>query len=94
MAITMELYELKNLCKEMAALGAATVIQNNTPSKDLVSQREAYRLYQEMRVRRWVEQGLITPQRNGAATNSKRFYSRAELQALNNAETLKTIINK
>lgn len=67
MAITMELYELKNICKEMAALGAATIVQSNAPSKDLVSQREAYRLFQEMRVRRWVEQGLITPQRNGAA---------------------------
>lgn len=94
MAITMELYELKNICKEMAALGAATIIQTNTPSNDLISQREAYRLYQEMRVRRWVEQGLITPQRNGSAPNSKRFYSRAELQQLNNAETLKTIINR
>ena len=52
MAITMELYELKNICKEMAALGAATIVQSNAPSKDLVSQREAYRLFQEMRVRR------------------------------------------
>ena len=43
MAITMELYELKNICKEMAALGAATIIQTNTPSNDLVSQREAWR---------------------------------------------------
>lgn len=94
MAITMELYELKNICKEMAALGAATIVQSNAPSKDLVSQRKAYRLFQEMRVRRWVEQGLITPQRNGAAPNSKRFYSMAELQSLNNAETLKTIINR
>ena len=94
MAITMELYELKNICKEMAVLGAATIVQSNAPSKDLVSQREAYRLFQEMRVRRWVEQGLITPQRNGAAPNSKRFYSMTELQSLNNAETLKTIINR
>lgn len=70
MAITMELYELKNICKEMAALGAATIVQSNAPSKDLVSQR------------------------NGAAPNSKRFYSMVELQSLNNAETLKTIINR
>ena len=94
MAITMELYELKNICKEMAALGAATIIQNDTPSKDLVSQREAYRLFQEMRVRRWVEQGLVTPKRNGVAPNSKRFYSLTELQSLNNAESLRTIINR
>jgi len=90
----MDLYELKNICKEMAALGAATIVQGNAPSKDMVSQREAYRLFKEMRVRRWVEQGLVTPQRNSASPNSKRFYSLVELQSCNSAEMLKPIINR
>ena len=43
MAIQMELYELKNLCMEMASLGAANYVKQTIPAKDLISQREAYR---------------------------------------------------
>ena len=53
MTIQMELYELKNLCMEMASLGAANYVKQTTPAKDLISQREAYRLFQECRVKRW-----------------------------------------
>ena len=53
MAIQMELYELKNLCMEMASLGAANYVKQTIPAKDLISQREAYRLFQECRVKRW-----------------------------------------
>ena len=44
MAIQMELYELKNLCMEMASLGAANYVKQTIPAKDLIWQREAYRL--------------------------------------------------
>ncbi len=94
MAISMELYELKTLCADMAALGVATYQKEAAPANDLISQREAYRLFQEARVKRWVDSGLITPQRNGVALNSKRYYSRAELMAINNAERLNTIIHR
>lgn len=90
----MELYELKTLCSEMAALGVATYQKDASPASDLISQREAYRQFQEVRVKRWVATGMITPQRNGAAKNSKRFYSRAELMAIDNAERLNTIIHR
>ena len=39
--ITLELYELKNLCMDMAALGAANYAKMLFPAKDLISQREA-----------------------------------------------------
>ncbi len=94
MAIIIELYELKTLFADMAALGVATLQKHSEPASDLISQREAYRLFQEVRVKRWVKSGLITPKRNGAALNSKRYYSRAELMALNNAERLNTIIHR
>lgn len=90
----MELYELKTLCANMAALGVATFQKDVAPATDRLSQREAYRQFQEVRVKRWVEKGLITPQRNGAAANSKRYYSRAELMAINEAEKLNSIIHK
>lgn len=94
MAVTMELYELKTLCADMAALGVATYQKGQAPADDLISQREAYRQFQQMRVMRWVEQGLISPKRNGSAPNSKRYYSYAELMAINNAEKLNSIINR
>lgn len=94
MKVTMELYELKTLCSEMAELGAASFVRMTAPLNDMISQREAYKLFQEVRVKRWVANGLITPQRNGSAPNSKRYYSRSELLSLNNAERLKSIINR
>ena len=42
MGIVLELYELKNLCKDMAELGAANYAKMVFPAKDLISQREAY----------------------------------------------------
>ena len=42
MTITMELYELKTLCANMAALGVATYQKEAAPASDLISQREAY----------------------------------------------------
>ena len=47
MAITLELFELKTLCMDMAELGVANYIRTQAPAKDLISQREAYRLFQE-----------------------------------------------
>ena len=60
MAIQMELYELKNLCMEMASLGAANYVKQTIPAKDLISQREAYRLFQECRVKRWQKDGRVS----------------------------------
>lgn len=60
MTIQMELYELKNLCMEMASLGAANYVKQTTPAKDLISQREAYRLFQECRVKRWQKDGMVS----------------------------------
>lgn len=94
MTITMELHELKNLCMDMAALGVAQHDKMVAPAKDMVSQREAYRLFQEVRVKRWMAQGLISPDRNGASANAKKYFSRAELMALNNAEKLNSIVNR
>lgn len=55
MAITLELYELKNICKDMAELGAANFYKKMAPGKDLISQREAYSEYGEARVKGWVK---------------------------------------
>ncbi len=92
--IVIELYELKNLCAEMAELGASNYAKRITPAKDLISQREAYREFQECRVKKWVQKGLITTTRGGASIRSKVLYSRADLMAVEKAEKLNCIINK
>lgn len=94
MEITLDLFELKNICMDMAALGVAEYIKTQSPAKDLLSQREAYRLFQESRVKEWRSKGLIKPIRMGSAERSKLQYSRAELVALDKSERLNQYINK
>lgn len=91
---TLELYEFKNLCMEMAELGVANYVRKMAPAKDLLSQRKAFDLFQESRVRRWVTLGIVNPVREGSALNSKKLYSRAELLAADESEKLKSLINK
>ena len=94
MQITLELFELKNLCLEMAELGAANYVKQTKPSVDLISQREAYRLFGESRVKRWVHQGFVAGFRGGSSANSKLLYSMAELMATDKSEKINSIINR
>lgn len=92
--ITLDLYELKNLCSEIAELGAANYIKQTKPAVDLISQREAYRLFQEGRVKRWVQKGVVSGSRCGSSTRSKVLYSMAELMAADKSEKINSIINR
>lgn len=94
MNITLDLYELKNICSEMAELGAANYVKHTKPSVDLISQREAYRLFQESRVKRWVQKGIVSGFRGGSSTRSKVLYSMADLMAADKSEKINSIINK
>ena len=94
MNVTLDLYQLKNLCMDMASLGAANFLKEIQPVKDLISQREAYRQFGETRVKRWKEQGKIVPERNGGQRTSKLLYSRAELMAIDKSEMLNQYINR
>lgn len=81
MAVTLELYELKNLCRDMAELGAANYAKRMAPAKDKISQRDAFGEFGEVNVRRWLRAGVVSTTRSGASRNSKVLYSRAELIA-------------
>lgn len=94
MAILLELYELKNICMECAALGIAAYEREREPKRDAISQREAYRLFGETAVRRWVDQRLVRSFRDGKCVNSPKRYSRAELMAARQAERMNVMINK
>lgn len=90
--IQLELYELKNLCKDMAELGAANYAKLLYPAKDLISQREAFRQFGEARVKDWIRRGLITGTRNGTGKSSKILYSRTEILAIEKSEKLNFVI--
>lgn len=92
--IMLELYEIKRICSEMAELGAANYIKQTKPSQDLISQREAYRIFQEGRVKRWIRSGSVSCIRGGSSLNSKKLYSMAELLSADKSEKINAIINK
>ena len=92
--IQLELYELKNLCMEMAELGAANYIKQTKPGKDLISQREAFRIFNETRVRRWIKTQTVVGHREGSSTRSKILYSMAELMSADKSEKINALINK
>lgn len=94
MNVTLDLYQLKNLCMDMASLGAANFLREIQPVKDLISQREAYRQFGEARVKRWKQEHRISHERNGQQRNSKLLYSRAELMAIDKSEKLNQYINR
>ena len=92
--IQLDLYEIKNLCMHMAELGAAQYVRQTKPSADLISQREAYRMFSENRVKRWKQAGILTTIRKGETANSKLLYSLAELLTADKQEKLSAIINQ
>jgi hypothetical protein len=83
----LNLFEEKALRIESAKMGAEIALSRLGLIKDEISQREAYRQFNETTVRSWVNKGLIKRVKPGDL-NSKASYSRIEL------ETLKSLAEK
>ncbi len=97
--ITLELFELKNICMDMAELGAAACERKRSPALDEIKQREAFRwlksLGYEPKLLSELEQaGLIHKKRKGTAINSPLIYSKFELQAALNTLRMGQYVNK
>ncbi len=93
MLITFDLYELKQTFADVAKLAVAEYRKEQCPAADLISQREAYEQFQEVRVKRWRDEGLIRAMRMSGAKNSKIQYSRTELLQVDAAERVRPIMN-
>lgn len=76
-----EIFELKSLLKEAAELGATKALIAVGQLPEMISQREAYKLYGPSTVKRWVKEGLIKRHKDGDATSKVR-YSRIDLDIL------------
>ncbi len=94
MLITFDLYELKEIFEDVANIAVAAYQRQMRPADDLICQSEAFRQFQEVRVRRWRDDGLITARRSGPARNSKIQYSRTELLQVDAAEKARPIFNR
>ena len=99
MKIMIELFELKNICMEMAELGAAACERRRSPVSDEIKQREAYRWLKTMGhepsfLHELEDKGLIHKTRKGKAKNSPLIYSKFEIQAAINSIRMDGYVNK
>lgn len=79
---------------EMSELGVANYLKTQSPAKDDISQREAYRRFGSARVKRWKEKDLLHKIRIGETERSKILYSYSELLAIATAEKMRGVISK
>lgn len=93
--VKLELYEFKNICADMAELGVINYIKSTAPGKDEISQREAWRLFGETKVKNWVSEGLVqNRKRSGKTKRSKIIYSKAELMAIQKSRRINEVVFK
>ncbi|MDV7051518.1 hypothetical protein ACNONS_26010 [Bacteroides xylanisolvens] len=92
-------YLIKNLLAGVAELGAANMLELLHPKMDLITQREAYKFFEERDtrygesfthgeawVKKMVKEKRLHPQRKGKSDNSPLMYSKKEMIAVYNAE--------
>ena len=75
-----------------ADLLAAAIVKRMQPSKDEITQREAYRRYGKKWINDATEQNLLHTRRKGDALNSPVMYSLTEILALQESE--KQVVKK
>lgn len=78
------LSEEKEMRIESARIGAEMAFSFLGVKKDEISQREAFRLFGEAQVRKWVSQGSATQTKQ--KSNGRVLYSRIELNMLKSLE--------
>lgn len=91
MTYTFDTYELTSLVEKVAERVAIKMRQAERPEGDRISQRTAYKVYGWSNVKEWERQGKLNPHRAGSAQNSKKIYSRAELDLCLNGEDIDRI---
>ena len=100
MEIRLDLFELKNICMDMAQFGALEAIKAHSPQRDEIKRREAQRWltllgYEAILLDQLEAEGLISkPKRKGKGTNSPLYYSKMDIQSALNSLKMSKYINK
>ena len=97
--VTLDLFELKDICMQMAELGAAANEKKRSPISDEIKRREAHRWlkslgYEPSLLGKMESNGLVHKKRKGASKNSPVMYSKFEIQSAINALRMSEFINK
>lgn len=81
MSLYLENHELLQIIKDSRRLGRIETLVDLGKTPEFISQNEAYRLFGEGVVKRWIQEGLIKRKKDGNNTSKIRL-SRIELQDL------------
>ncbi|TKC01221.1 helix-turn-helix domain-containing protein [Pedobacter cryotolerans] len=81
MELTMSQTMLQRLLQDAADLGAQRAMQSVGAIKPYLSKAEAYKMYGEYTVERWIKEGLITPRKDGTHSSKWRI-DRIEIEAI------------
>lgn len=73
--------EYRNALVEAAELGAKRALEGAGLLRPYLKQSEAFRLYGESQVKRWIKERLILPQKDGNNTSTVRL-DRLKLESL------------
>lgn len=74
-------FQLKNIIREAAELGALIALTRTGKLKPYLKKREAYAHFGESQVNRWIAEGKITVRKDGTQTAAWRI-DRIEIEAI------------
>lgn len=81
MEITVSTYQLKIMLQAAASLGAKVALASTGKMKPYLTKAECFRLCGRKNIERWINEGLLTPRKDGDHSASWRI-DRLELEAL------------
>ncbi|SDF95030.1 hypothetical protein SAMN05421827_102224 [Pedobacter terrae] len=74
-------YQLGILLRNAAEMGAKLVLSRTGKIKPYLNKSEAFRRYGRKNIERWIDQGLITPRKDGNQSAAWRI-DRIEVEAI------------
>jgi hypothetical protein len=84
-------FQLEKIIKITAELGAVIALIRAGKLKPYLKKSEAFRLYGRSNVEHWIEEGLITPRKDGGQSASWRI-DRIELESIVKSRQLLQIL--
>jgi hypothetical protein len=84
--------EFRNALVDAAELGALKALAHVGALKPYISMREAFRRYGEAIVKRWIDEGIVTPHQDGPG--AKKRIDRVGIEAIARASNRASYLTK